>query len=181
MITNMIPSYPTPSIMTIPEIAAARAASGMVGLGVADDYGGTTGTEWDYNGGSGSQFGFDAAGNTIVNPGPVIQGGIATPPVITPSGTPVNSTGINWNALIGQGFNLTKQIIQTQPGVYTQQGPNGTITYRQPLANQSNLPFSAGGGLPSIVGTTLGGTLNSSTIMLIAAAGIGAMLLLGRR
>lgn len=176
MIMPMSYSMPVAAITTIPEIAAARAVYGMAGLGDAVDDG-TVNGQWDYNGGSGSAFGFDAAGNTIVNPG----SGIATPPITTPSGTPINSTGINWNALIGQGFNLTKQIIQTQPGVYTQQGPNGTITYRQPLANQTNLPFASGGTLPSGIGVS--GTLNSSSIGLIAAAGLGLLVLMsmGRR
>ncbi len=124
-------------------------------------------------------YGTDAAGNTIATPG----GGITTPPIITPTGNSVSASGINWNALISQGFNLTKQIIQTQPGVYTQQGPNGTITYKQPLGQQSNLPFAAGGGLPTSVAGSITGTLNPSTLGVIALAGVALLVVMsmGRR
>lgn len=164
---------PIPDIMTIPEIWAAR--EGLAGLG-ADDFGGDTGSDWDYNGGSGSPFGFDSAGNTIVNPG-----GYAPPPVITPGGQSVNPNAINWNGIVQAGFSLTRQIIQTQPGVYTQQGPNGTITYHQPVGQTGNLPIVAGGTLP--IGASITGALSGSNMGIIALGGAALLLLLmmGRR
>ncbi len=150
MIANMNPTGPQADIFKTAERAELR--QGCAGLG-ADDFGGTTGSDWDYNPG------------TVVNT----------------SGNAVNTSGINWNALINQGFNLTKQIIQTQPGVYTQQGPNGTIQYVQPLGQTSNLPIVAGGTLPTILGGS--GPVSTTGLIAIAAAGLVLVLVMsgGRR
>lgn len=90
--------------------------------------------------------------------------------------TPAASTGFNWDSwvasLIGGAAKTTEGILTAQnqtKGVYTQTGPNGTITYVQPSGNAANI-FGA-----SSTGIT-GSATGSSSMGLILVGGAALLL-----
>lgn len=139
----------------------------LAGLGTENDY---LGLDLMPGGGNypGDSIGLPSAGgsSTATIPFPQVTAGGGSPSVSSP--------GFNWGGLLTNAENIAGRIFTARyavppPGTYITQSPQGSTIYTQPQG-------SAALALPMGMGS-----MSTSTLLIIAALGVGALVLFGHK